>query len=185
MKNTKSPVGWNLMGFDQTPLSVAVENEEDWENFEDDDPNEDDGSDARSNSGSESEDDGTDDSHHEQMQSDLLHRSAMILLKMENTYLVRELELGDLKLQNMKDRTEEILETTRKKKLELKQLQLQRRQRERQKLRSERGELARIMASVGEFWRNCVRGREEKEAGREERRIEETFCDSLIQVIMG
>ena len=184
MKNTKPPVGWNLIDFDQTPVSVAVENEEDWENFEGDDPNDDDGSDARSDSGSESEDGGTDDSHHEQMQSDLLHRSAMILLKMENTYLVRELELGDLKLQNMKDRTEEILETTRKKKFELKQLQLQRRQRERQKLRSERGELARIEASVGEFWRNCVRGREKEEVGREEGRMEEIFCDSLIQIKM-
>ena len=181
MKNTKPPVGWNLMDFDQTPISVAVENEEDWENFEGEDSSDNEGSDARSDSGSESEDGGTDDSHHEQMQSDLLHRSAMILLKMENSYLVRELELGDLKLQNMKDRTEEILQNTRKKKLELKQLQFQRRQRERQ----ERGELARIMASVGEFWRNCVRGREEKEAGREERRIEENFCDSLIQIIMG
>ena len=169
------------MDFDQTPISVAVENEEDWENFEGEDPSDNDGSDARSDSGSESEDGGTDDSHHEQMQSDLLHRSAMIVLKMQNSYLVRELELGDLKLQNMKDRTEEILQNTRKKKLELKQLQFQRRQRERQ----ERGELARIMASVGEFWRNCVRGREEKEAGREERRIEENFCDSLIQIIMG
>ena len=184
MKNTKPPVGWNLIDFDQTPVSVAVENEEDWENFEGNDPSDDDGSDTRSDSDSESEDGGTDDSHHEQMQSDLLHRSAMILLKMENTYLVRELELGDLKLQNMKDRTEEILETTRMKKLELKQLQLQRRRRERQKLRSERGELARIEASVGQFWRNCEGGGEEEEVGGEERRMEEIFCDSLIQIIM-
>ena len=188
MKDTKPPVGWNLIDFDQTPVSVAVGNEEDWENLEGDDPNGDDGSDARSISGSESEGGGNDDFHHEQMQSDLSHRSAMISLKMENAYLVRELELGDLKLQNMKDRTEEILQTTKKKKSELKQLQFQRRQRERQKLRSERGELARIEASVGEFWRNCVRGREEGgvggEEGKMEEKMEEIFCDSLIQIKM-
>ena len=186
MKNSKPPMGWNLIDFDQTPINGGIiENEEEWENFEENNSSDDDGSDARSDPESESEDNEADDFHHEQMQSDLQHRSAMISLKMENRYLLRELELGDLKLQNMKDRTKEILETTRMKKLELKQLQLQRRQRERQKLKSERGELARIEASVGEFWRNCVRSKEEEEVGREERRMEEIFCDSLIQLIVG
>ena len=186
MKNSKPPMGWNLIDFDQTPINGGIiENEEEWENFEENDPSDDDGSDARSDPESESEDNEADDFHHEQMQSDLQHRSAMISLKMENRYLLRELELGDLRLQGQKDRTKDMVEAAKMKKLELKQLQLERRRRERQKLRSERGKLARIEASVGQFWRSCEGDGGEEEGRREERRMEEVFCDSFIQIMVG
>ena len=186
MKNSKPPMGWNLIDFDQTPINGGIiENEEVWENFGENDSSDDDGSDVRSDPESESEDNEADDFHHEQMQSDLQHRSAMISLKMENRYLLRELELGDLRLQSMKDKTKDMLEAARMKKLELKQLQLQRRRRERQKLRSERGKLARIEASFGQFWRICEGDGEEEEVEGGERRMEEIFCDSFIQLIVG
>ena len=136
MKNSKPTAFlYDLIVFDQTPINGGrVENEEEWENFEENGSSDEEGSDARSNPESESE---ADDYYHELMQSDLLHRSVMVTLKMENRYLVRELELGDLKLQSMKDRTREIVEGAKMKKLELRQLQLERRRRERQKLKSE------------------------------------------------
>ena len=62
----------------------------------------------------------------------------------------------------MKDKTKDMVEAARMKKLELKQLQLQRRRRERQRLRTERGKLARIEASFGQFWRICEGGEEEE-----------------------
>ena len=55
MKNSKPPVGWNLIDFDQTPIDVFVENEEEWENFEENDSSDDDGSGVRSDPESESE----------------------------------------------------------------------------------------------------------------------------------
>ena len=185
MKNTKPPEGWNLIDFDQTPITPLIGDEEEWENFEENNSSDNEGSDARSDPESESEDGGADDFHHEQMQSDLLHRSAMISLKMENRYLLRELELGDLRLQSMKDKTKDMVEAARMKKLELKQLQLQRRRRERQKLRTERGELARIEASFRQFWRICEGNGEEEGVEGEEGRMEEIFCDSFIQLIVG
>ena len=185
MKNTKPPEGWNLIDFDQTPITPLIGDEEEWENFEENNLSDNDGSDARSDPESESEDGGADDFHHEQMQSDLLHRSAMISLKMENRYLLRELELGDLRLQSMKDKTKDMVEAARMKKLELRQLQLQRRRRERQKLRTERGELARIEASFRQFWRICEGNGEEEGVEGEEGRMEEIFCDSFIQLIVG
>ena len=34
MKNSKPPIGWNLIDFDQTPINGGIiENEEVWENF--------------------------------------------------------------------------------------------------------------------------------------------------------
>ena len=186
MKNAKPPEGWSLIEFDQTPINGGIiGNGEEWENFEENNSSDNDGSDARSDPESESEDNEADDFHHEQMQSDLHHRSAMISLKMENRYLLRELELGDLRLQSMKDKTKDMVEAARMKKLELKQLQLQRRRRERQKLRSERGKLARIEASFGQFWRICEGDGEEEEVEGGERRMEEIFCDSFIQLIVG
>ena len=187
MKNSKpTDFLYDLIAFDQTPVNGGragnVENEEEWENFEENGSSDGEGSDARSNPESESE---ADDFYHELIQSDLLHRSVMVTLRMENRYLVRELELGDLKLQNMADKTREIVEGTKKKRLELKQLQFERRRQERQKLKSERGELARIEAGIGQFWRMCEgEGEEEEGEGREER-TEETFCDSFIQIMMG
>ena len=179
-------MGWNLVDFDQTPIyNDIVVNEEAWEDFGDTDSSDEDGSDVRSDPESESEDNMVDDFHHELMQSDLWHRSNMISLKMENKYLLRELELGDLRLQNQKDRTKDMVEAAKKKKLELKQLQLERRRRERQKLRFERGKLARIEASIGQFWRSCEGDEGEEEGGRGERRMEEIFCDSFIQIMVG
>ena len=90
-----------------------------------------------------------------------------------------------MKLQNMADKTREIVEGTKKKKLELRQLQFERRRQERQKLKSERGELARIEASIGQFWRRCEGEGEEEEGGRKEDRMEVVFCDSFIQIIVG
>ena len=34
MKNTKPPEGWNLIDFDQTPITPLIGNEEEWEDFE-------------------------------------------------------------------------------------------------------------------------------------------------------
>ena len=187
MKNSKpTDFLYDLIAFDTTPVNGGragnVENEEEWENFEENGSSDEEGSVAGSNPESESE---VDDYYHELMQSDLLHRSVMVTLRMENRYLVRELELGDLKLQNMADKTREIVEGTKKKRLELKQLQFERRRQERQKLKSERGELARIEASIGQFWRRCEGEGEEEEGGRREDRMEEVFCDSFIQIIVG
>ena len=178
-------MGWNLSDFDQTPIrNGVIEIEEAWEDFED--SSDEDGSDVRSDLESESENNEIDDFYHVQMHSDLHHRSVMISLKIENRYLLRELELGDLRLQAQKDRTKDMVEVAKMKKLELKQLQLERRRRERQKLKSERGDLARIEASVGQFWRSCEReGEGEEEEGRVERRMEEVLCDSFIKDIMG
>ena len=186
MKDSKPPMGWNLIDFDQTPIrNGVIEIEEAWEDFEENDSSDEDGSDVRSDLESESENNEIDDFYHVQMHSDLHHRSVMISLKIENRYLLRELELGDLRLQAQKDRTKDMVEVAKMKKLELKQLQLERRRRERQKLRSERGKLARIEASVGQFWRSYEGDGGEEEGGREERRMEEVFCDSFIQIMVG
>ena len=186
MKESKPPTGWNLVDFDQAPIyNDIIVNEEAWEDFGDTDSSDEDGSEVRSDPESESEDNMVDDFHHELMQSDLWHRSNMISLKMENKYLLRELELGDLRLQNQKDRTKDVVEAAKKKKLELKQLQLERRRRERQKLRLERGKLARIEASIGQFWRSCEGDEGEEEGGGGEGRMEEIFCDSFIQIMVG
>ena len=183
MKDSRPPMGWNLSDFDQTPIrNGVVEIEEAWEDFEN--SSDEDGSDVRSDLESESENNGIDDFYHVQMHSDLHHRSVMISLKIENRYLLRELELGDLRLQAQKDRTKDMVEVAKMKKLELKQLQLERRRRERQKLKSERGDLDRIEASVGQFWRRCE-GEGAEGEGRVERRMEEILCDSYIKDIMG